>query len=121
MDRRRLAAPEQTLRRLAGLIVIDEVQRSPALLETVRVLADRPHNPARFLLLGSASPTLIAGVSESLAGRVGLVDRSGRAGYDNGQHGDDARRYQIRVVRPAIEELRGEGQRPLREDHRLVG
>ena len=77
VDRRRLAAPEQTLRRLAGLIVIDEVQRSPALLETVRVLADRPHNPARFLLLGSASPTLIAGVSESLAGRVGLVDLAG--------------------------------------------
>lgn len=77
MDRRRLAAPEQTLRRLAGLIVIDEVQRSPALLETVRVLADRPHNPARFLLPGSASPTLIAGVSESLAGRVGLVDLAG--------------------------------------------
>ena len=77
VDRRRLAAPEQTLRRLAGLIVIDEVQRSPALLETVRVLADRPHSPARFLLPGSASPTLIAGVSESLAGRVGLVDLAG--------------------------------------------
>ena len=77
VDRRRLAAPEQTLRRLAGLIVIDEVQRSPALLETVRVLADRPDNPARFLLLGSASPTSIAGVSESLAGRVGLVDLAG--------------------------------------------
>ena len=77
VDRRRLAAPEQTLRRLAGLIVIDEVQRSPALLETVRVLADRPHNPARFLLPGSASPTLIARVSESLAGRVGLVDLAG--------------------------------------------
>ena len=77
VDRRRLAAPEQTLRRLAGLIVIDEVQRSPALLETVRVLADRPDNPARFLLLGRASPTLITGVSESLAGRVGLVDLAG--------------------------------------------
>ena len=77
VDRRRLATPEQTLRRLTGLVVIDEVQRSPALLETVRVLADRLHNPARFLLLGNASPTLIAGVSESLAGRVGLVDLAG--------------------------------------------
>ena len=77
VDRRRLAAPEQTLRRLAGLVVIDEVQRSPALLETVRVLVDRPANPARFLLLGSASPASIAGVSESLAGRVGLVDLAG--------------------------------------------
>lgn len=77
IDQRRLAAPEQTLRRLTGLVVIDEVQRSPALFETVRVLADRPDNPARFLLLGSASPALIAGASESLAGRVGLVDLAG--------------------------------------------
>ena len=77
IDQRRLATPEQTLRRLTGLVVIDEVQRSPALFATVRVLADRPDNPARFLLLGSASPALIVGASESLAGRVGLVDLAG--------------------------------------------
>ena len=76
-DRRRLAAPEQALRNLTGLVVVDEVQRAPALFEIVRVLVDRPHNAARFLLLGSASPTLISGVSESLAGRVGLVDLTG--------------------------------------------
>ena len=77
IDQRRLATPEQTLRRLTGLVVIDEVQQSPALFETVRVLVDRPDNPARFLLLGSASPALISGASESLAGRVGLVDLAG--------------------------------------------
>ena len=38
---------------------------------------DRPDNDARFLLLGSASPQLVKGVSESLAGRVGLVDLGG--------------------------------------------
>ena len=32
---------------------------------------------ARFLVLGSASPSLVRGVSESPAGRVGLVDLSG--------------------------------------------
>ena len=87
VDRRRLATPEQTLQRLTGLVVIDEVQRSPALLETLRVLVDRPDNAARFLLLGSASPALIAGVSETLAGRVGLVDLGGfdldEAGAEN--------------------------------------
>ena len=87
VDRRRLATPEQTLRLLTGLVVIDEVQRSPALLETLRVLVDRPDNAARFLLLGSASPALIAGVSETLAGRVGLVDLGGfdldEAGAEN--------------------------------------
>ena len=77
VDRRRLETPEHTLGRLSGLVVIDEVQRRPELFETLRVLVDRPDHDARFLVLGSASPVLVKGVSESLAGRVGLVDLSG--------------------------------------------
>ena len=77
VDRRRLQTSEQTLGGLSGLVVIDEIQREPALFETLRVLADRPDNPARFLVLGSASPALVRGISESLAGRVGLVDLTG--------------------------------------------
>ena len=77
VDRRRLQAPEQALAGLSGLVVIDEIQREPALFETLRVLADRPGTPARFLVLGSASPALVRGVSESLAGRVGLVELTG--------------------------------------------
>ena len=74
VDRRRLESPEQALAPLNGLVIIDEVQRQPSLFETLRVLLDRPDQTTRFLLLGSASPSLIKGVSESLAGRVGLVD-----------------------------------------------
>lgn len=74
VDRRRLQTPEQALAPLEGLVVIDEIQRQPSLFETLRVLLDRPNQKTRFLLLGSASPTLIKGVSESLAGRIGLVD-----------------------------------------------
>ena len=77
VDRRRLGTPEQTLGRLDGLVVIDEVQRLPGLFETLRVLVDRADNAARFLLLDSASPALVRGVSESLAGRVGLVSLAG--------------------------------------------
>ena len=77
VDRRRLQASEQALSGLSGLVVIDEIQREPALFETLRVLVDRPDNPARFLVLGSASPSLVRGTSESLAGRAGLVDLSG--------------------------------------------
>ena len=76
-DRRRLETPERTLEDLAWLVVIDEIQRTPALFETLRVLVDRADNRTRFLVLGSASPTLVRGVSESLAGRVGLVDLAG--------------------------------------------
>lgn len=77
VGQRRLATPEQTLSRLEGLVVIDEIQREPSLFEAIRVLVDRPENRAQFLLLGSASPRLVKGVSESLAGRVGLVDLGG--------------------------------------------
>lgn len=74
VDLARLEAPRRTLGKLESLVVIDEIQRRPDLLPVLRVLADRPAAPARFLILGSASPDLVKGVSESLAGRVGFVD-----------------------------------------------
>jgi predicted AAA+ superfamily ATPase len=77
VDRRKLVSAEQTLSQLTDLVVIDEIQRQPQLFEILRVLLDKPACPTRFLLLGSASPTLIKGASETLAGRVGLVDLSG--------------------------------------------
>lgn len=77
VDVRRLSAPLTVLETLSGLVIIDEVQRQPELFELLRVLVDRPHNLARFLLLGSASPQLVRGVSESLAGRIGFVDLAG--------------------------------------------
>jgi len=66
-----------TLRALSGLVVIDEFQRMPELFALLRVLADRRPLPARFLILGSASPDLVKGVSETLAGRVAYVPMSG--------------------------------------------
>src|SRR5438552_14562267 len=62
---------------LRGWVVIDEAQFKPELFGILRVLADRHPLPARFLVLGSASPDLITGISESLAGRVALVPMAG--------------------------------------------
>jgi hypothetical protein len=76
-DRAALAQPELALKSLKGLVVIDEVQRRPELFQTLRPLADRRGKPARFLILGSASPDIVKGVSESLAGRAGFVDLGG--------------------------------------------
>jgi predicted AAA+ superfamily ATPase len=76
-DIRRLESPLRALEGLSDMVIIDEVQRQPALLEILRVLVDRPKNPAKFLLLGSASLYLVKGVSESLAGRIGFADLSG--------------------------------------------
>jgi predicted AAA+ superfamily ATPase len=78
VDQRRLEEnPQGELSRLYGMVVIDEAQRLPALFPLLRYLADRPRNPAKFLLLGSAAPHLVRGVSESLAGRAAYVDIGG--------------------------------------------
>jgi predicted AAA+ superfamily ATPase len=69
-DLARLQDPMLGLRGLKGLVVIDEVQRLPELFPVIRVLVDRPKRPARFLILGSASPGLLRQSLESLAGRI---------------------------------------------------
>jgi len=72
-----LSEPDIALRPLRKLVVIDEVQRRPELFPLLRVLADRRPLPARFLILGSASPGLLQQSSESLAGRLETVPLEG--------------------------------------------
>ena len=86
---RRLEEPMTALRPLRGLIVLDEVQRRPELFPVLRVLADRKPLPARFLILGSASPELLRQGSESLAGRIAFVEMGG---FDLTETGDAALR-----------------------------
>ncbi len=76
-DQKRLADPSFVLRPLSGLVVLDEIQRRPDLFPLLRVLADRAGTPARFLLLGSASPELMRHASESLAGRIVFHEMDG--------------------------------------------
>jgi len=73
----RLGEPDTALRPLRGLVVIDEIQRRPDLFPLLRVLADRAPLPARFLILGSASPSLLRQSSESLTGRLETVPLEG--------------------------------------------
>lgn len=89
ISQRRLSEPMLALRDLRGLIIIDEVQRQPDLFPLLRVLADRKPLPARFLILGSASPELLRQSSESLAGRVEFLEMSG---FDLSEVGDAAQR-----------------------------
>lgn len=73
----RLSEPALALRPLKGLVVIDEIQRRPELFPLLRVLADRKPLPARFLILGSASPDLLKQSSETLAGRMETLSLDG--------------------------------------------
>lgn len=57
-----------------GLLVIDEVQRAPALLPAIKAAVDRDRRAGRFLLTGSTRLLSVAEMSHSLAGRVEIVD-----------------------------------------------
>jgi len=56
------------------LVILDEIQRQPGLFPVLRALVDADRRPGRFLLLGSASPELTQGASESLAGRIQYLE-----------------------------------------------
>ena len=84
----RLASPALSIEPLTGLVVIDEIQRRPDLFPVLRMLADRPEGPARFLILGSASPALMRDSSESLAGRIAYHELHG---FDLSECGDASR------------------------------
>lgn len=82
-DLDRLATdPEFVLTDQQGLVVLDEVQRLPDIYTTLRVLADRRPRPTKFLVLGSASPTMLQQTSESLAGRIRYHNLSGLGLYE---------------------------------------
>ena len=72
----RLAEPMTALGPLKGTVIIDEVQRRPDLFPVLRVLADRRPLPARFLILGSATPDLLRQSAETLAGRLETITLS---------------------------------------------
>jgi len=71
-DRATLADPIRILGALRGLVVLDEIHNLPEIFPVLRVLADRRNAPAHFLVLGSASESLLRQSSESLAGRIGF-------------------------------------------------
>jgi hypothetical protein len=73
-ERLRLAAdPVRRLDLGSRLVILDEVQKQPALLDSVKLLADRKQEH-RFLLLGSSQILLLRQVRETLAGRATLLD-----------------------------------------------
>ena len=86
----RLAQPQEVLRSLQGLVVIDEVQRIPELFPVLRTLIDRSDAPGQYLLLGSASPALLRQATESLLGRVEVIEVTGFHLAEAGLHRQEA-------------------------------
>jgi uncharacterized protein len=128
-DMARLSDPMLALKEVRGLVVIDEVQRLPGLFQILRVLVDRTGKPARFLILGSASPDLLRQGSESLAGRVAFHELKGfsldEVGIENRRRlwlrGGFPRAYLARTVSDSYEWRRGFVQTFLERDLPQLG
>lgn len=69
--------PGLFLQRFPAPILIDEVQYAPQLLPLIKMAVDLDPSPGRFWLTGSQQFHLMSGVSESLAGRVGILNLLG--------------------------------------------
>jgi predicted AAA+ superfamily ATPase len=67
--------PDLFLRLNAGQVAIDESQLLPALFPALRVAIDSQRDdPGRFVITGSSSPELLSAISESLAGRIAIIE-----------------------------------------------
>lgn len=62
--------PKGFVQGMDGPTILDEVQRLPGILRSLKVVVDRERRPGRFLLTGSANILQMPETSESLAGRM---------------------------------------------------
>ena len=69
--------PALFMQRFAPPVLIDEIQYAPQLLPYIKMAVDRQRTPGQFWLTGSQHFHLMQGASESLAGRVGIVQLLG--------------------------------------------
>ena len=54
-------------------VFVDEIQKAPELFEQIKIIIDRDRKKGQFYMCGSQQFQMMKGVSESLAGRIGLV------------------------------------------------
>jgi predicted AAA+ superfamily ATPase len=59
--------------RLPEKCILDEVQKAPEIFSSLKLAIDRRRTPGRYILTGSANVLLVPGLSDSLAGRMGIL------------------------------------------------
>jgi predicted AAA+ superfamily ATPase len=69
--------PQRFLERYRTPLLIDEIQYAPQLLPYIKTIVDKEKKKGMFWITGSQQFNLMANVSESLAGRVGILNLQG--------------------------------------------
>ena len=110
--------PNGFMAALPDPVILDEIQRAPELLRTIKLSVDRDRRPGRFLLTGSANLLLLPKLGDSLAGRMTVLElhpptaaELNRAGYVPDQSSRALHRLRTEADHP---------QRSLHENNKAV-
>ena len=94
--------PALFLQRFPAPLLIDEIQYAPELLPYIKIRSDEARQPGLFWLTGSQQFHLMKGISESLAGRVGIVQLFGLSRRETAGRGAESKPFL-----PTPEEISG--------------
>lgn len=111
--------PGLFMQRFPPPVLIDEIQYAPELLQHIKVAVDRNREPGQFWLTGSQQFHLMKGVSESLAGRVGVVHLLGFARRELSGRGRDAGEF-LPVDEHISNRVDAAGKLSLKDLYRLI-
>jgi len=99
-------APALFMQRFNGPLLIDEIQYAPELLPYLKIAVDRDKKKGMFWLNGSQPFHLMKGVSESLAGRIAIMQLLGLSGTEASGNG-----YNVTSFIPEPEKLFSDSQK----------
>lgn len=111
--------PALFLQRFRPPLLIDEIQYAPELLPYIKMASDSAQQPDLFWLTGSQQFHLMAGVSESLAGRVAIVQLLGLSRWERIGRGSESQPFIPTPSELAEREGHG-GSLGLRELYRMI-
>lgn len=113
-----LSDPALFLQRYTPPLLIDEIQYAPALLSYIKIYADNGAQNGDIWLTGSQRLPLMQGVTESLAGRVGIVDLQGLTA--NEINGTENKEPFIPVKDALFKRINNAKKQSLKEIYKLI-
>ncbi len=113
-----ISDPALFLQRYTLPLLIDEIQYAPALLSYIKIYADNAAQNGDIWLTGSQRLPLMQGVTESLAGRVGIIDLQGLTA--NEINGTDNTEPFIPVKEALFERINNAKKQSLKEIYKLI-
>ncbi len=113
-----LSDPALFLQRYTPPLLIDEIQYAPQLLSYIKIYADNGANNGDIWLTGSQRLPLMQGVTESLAGRVGIIDLQGLSANEiNGTNNTESFLPEVELLFKRINKAK---KQSLKEIYKLI-